>query len=59
MKGTDWFEVERRARHLRAQEIRRLLAAAMGTAKRAGGWGLSFLARRYRRRQCGANDAAL
>ena len=59
MEGTDWFEIERRARHLRAQEIRRLLAAAMGTAKRTGGWGWSFLARRYRRRQCGANDAAL
>ena len=51
MEGTDWFEVERRARRLRAQEIRRLLTAAMGAAKRAGGWAWCCLVQGYRRRQ--------
>ena len=53
MEGTDWIEIERRARRLRAQEIRRLLMTAMGAVKRAGGWVWSCLARRYRRRQSG------
>ena len=58
MEGTDWFEVERRARCLRAQEIRRLLAAALAVAVRAGGW-IGFRLARWRRRDnAGANDAA-
>lgn len=53
MEGMDWIEVERRARQMRAQEIRRLLAAAIAMAKRAGAKLWSGLVRGERREHCG------
>lgn len=57
MRGTDWFEVERRARRLRAQEIQRLLRAALAAVVRAGAAIGPRLARWRRRVSVGATDA--